>query len=83
MRPKAKGLAKHGCPPVWLDEIDPAGVNFYVRTGHTAGLFRTVLVARQELPSCKLMEFPAAANSKCTQPSVMGYAAQGRNGLVL
>jgi hypothetical protein len=29
-RPKARGLAQHGSPPGWLEEIDPAGV--FVRT---------------------------------------------------
>jgi hypothetical protein len=33
MRPKARGLAQHGGPPVWLEEIDPAGVILYVTDG--------------------------------------------------
>ncbi len=37
MRPKAGGLAKHGGPPGWLEENDPAGVIsscFYVVNVH-------------------------------------------------
>jgi hypothetical protein len=30
MRPKARGLAQHGGPPGWLEEIDPAGCDFVV-----------------------------------------------------
>jgi hypothetical protein len=26
MRPKARGLALHGCPPGWLEESDPASL---------------------------------------------------------
>ncbi len=33
MRPKARGLALHGCPPGWLEESDPAGVVLYVTDG--------------------------------------------------
>ncbi len=28
MRPKARGLAQYGGPPVWLEESDPAGCDF-------------------------------------------------------
>ncbi len=28
MRPKARGLAQHGGPPIWLEEIDPSGSDF-------------------------------------------------------
>jgi hypothetical protein len=28
MRPKARGLARHGDPPGWLEENDPAGCVF-------------------------------------------------------
>jgi hypothetical protein len=33
MRPNARGLAKHGGPPDWLEESDPAGVILYVMDG--------------------------------------------------
>jgi len=28
MRPEARGMAQHGCPPGWLEESDPAGCDF-------------------------------------------------------
>jgi hypothetical protein len=34
MRPKARGLTQYGCPPGWLDEIDPTGCDF-VRDGRS------------------------------------------------
>ncbi len=30
MRPKARRLAQHGGPPGWVEESDPAWMNFYV-----------------------------------------------------
>ncbi len=30
MRPKARGLARHGSPPGYLEESDPAGVILYM-----------------------------------------------------
>jgi hypothetical protein len=33
MRPKARGLAKHGGPPGWLEESVPAGVILYMMDG--------------------------------------------------
>jgi hypothetical protein len=33
MRPKARGLAQHGGPPGYLEEIDPVGVMLYVMDG--------------------------------------------------
>jgi hypothetical protein len=30
MRPKARGLVKHGGPPCWLEESGPAGGILYV-----------------------------------------------------
>jgi hypothetical protein len=58
MRPNARGLAQHCGPPGWLEDSEPTGVILYVMQRWLS----------QELPSCKLMEFPAAVlDSKCTQ----------------
>ncbi len=50
-RPKARGLAQHGSPLGWLEEIDPAGVILY----------RLPLPYSTGCPdrSCELTEFPA------------------------
>jgi hypothetical protein len=63
MRPKARGLAQHGGLPGWLEESDPAGVIFYVIDGpyRLSFPYRTGCPDRScPLPSCELMEFPAA-----------------------
>ncbi len=49
MWPQARGLAKHGGPPGWLEEGDPAGVILYVMDGpYRACLFRTVPIVLTE-----------------------------------
>jgi hypothetical protein len=59
MRPKARVLDQHGGPPAWLAESDPEAGFCTWWVGRTTYLFLTVPVAL-ELPSCELMEFPAA-----------------------
>jgi hypothetical protein len=56
MRPNVRGLAQHGHPPDWLEESDPAVVILYVMDG----LYRLPFPYRTGLPSCEMMEFPAA-----------------------
>jgi len=61
MRPKTRDLTQHGGPPGWLEEGDPAGVILYVMDGAIPPAFSVPYrLYRQELPSCKMMEFPAA-----------------------
>ncbi len=58
MRPKARVLAQHGGPPGWLEA---AGVILHVMDGPYPPAFCVPYRSpRQELPSVKLIEFPAA-----------------------
>jgi hypothetical protein len=57
VRPKARGLVQHGGPPGRLEESDPAGVMVGPYPPAFSILYR---LPGQELPSCELMEFPAA-----------------------
>ncbi len=74
MRPNARRLAHHGGAPGWLEERDPAGVILYVIDGLYSLPF-------PYLTGCPYRSCPAAVIYKCTQPSVMSYVTQGRNGL--
>ncbi len=84
MRPKARGLAQHGGPPGWR------GVTRQVWfctwwTGRTIDLpfpYRTRCLYRS-CPIARWWNFQLLLYSKCTQPSVMSYAMQGRHDLVL
>ncbi len=55
MRLKARGLAQNGGPPGWMEESDPTGVILYMMDCPYRPPF-----PYPELPSCELMEFPAA-----------------------
>jgi hypothetical protein len=62
-RPKTIGLAQNSGPPCWPEANDPAGVILYVMDGQYRQPFpyRTGCPDYwQEVPSCELMEFPAA-----------------------
>ncbi len=54
---KARGLAQSAARPGWLEESDPTDVILNVMDGpyRLPVPYRTV--ARQELPSCELMDF--------------------------
>jgi hypothetical protein len=45
MRPKARGLTRHGSPPGYLEESDPAGVILYMMDGRTACFFLSIPAA--------------------------------------
>jgi hypothetical protein len=59
MSPRARGLDQQGGPPGWLEESDPAGVIFLPPAVPPAFSVPYRLPS-QELPSCELLEFPAA-----------------------
>ncbi len=80
MRPKARGLAKHGGPPGWLHESDKAGVILYA----IDGLYRLSFPYHYQLRLTEAAQLRADEISSCcfiinvhiTQPSVMSYITQ-------
>jgi hypothetical protein len=61
MRPKARGLAQHGGLLGWLEESDPGKCDFLCDGRAVPPVFSAPYrLPYQELPSCELMEFPAA-----------------------
>jgi hypothetical protein len=63
MRPKARGMTQHGGLPGWLEKSDPAGVISLVMDGQYRLSFLYSIGCPDRscpLPSCELMEFPAA-----------------------
>jgi hypothetical protein len=45
MRPKARGLARHGSPSGYLEESDPAVVILYMMDGRAAFFFLSIPAA--------------------------------------
>jgi hypothetical protein len=69
-RPKARGVAKQGGPPGWLDESDPAVWFCMWWTGRTACLFPYCTgCSDRSCPATSWWNFPLLLYSKCTQPS--------------
>ncbi len=63
IRPKARVLVQNDSPPGWLKESGQAGVFLYVMDGQYRLLFPYLTGCPdywQEVPSCELMECPAA-----------------------
>ncbi len=78
MRPKARRLAQHGGPTGCLEESDQAGVLVYVIDGPYLLPFPySTGYQWQELPSCLLMEFPAAVVNVHNYPSVATSRKEG------
>jgi hypothetical protein len=48
-RPKARGLARHGAPPGWLEMSDPAGVILYGMDGPYGLTFLVALTGAAQL----------------------------------
>jgi hypothetical protein len=86
MRPKARGLAQQGSPPLVAKWEWPSRCVFVCdRTGRTACLFHTLPVAltgAAQLRADGTFQL-LLYSSKCTKPSVMSYITQGRHDLVL
>ncbi len=84
MRPKARGLTPYVGPPGKLEESDPVGLILYVMEGPYRLPFEYITGCLDiSCPAASLLNFQLVLFTKCTQPSVMGYVTQGKNGRVL